>query len=119
MKKIIATFLVSLTFFWCLTPLPVFAFDLEVGQQVQLKTKNDLGIPLHRKSSTSLVGRIKNGTRAQILDTAKEKHWLNIKTTDGKTGWIIEDYVSQVLSQPVLSNNNRKETFSKIRLNKN
>ena len=119
MKKLIATFLVILTFFWCLTPLPVFAFNLEVGQQIKLKTKTDLGIPLHRKSSTSLIGRIKDGTLAQITGTAKEKHWLNIKTADGKTGWIIEDYVSQVLDRPVLPKENNRGTLSKIRLNKN
>lgn len=118
MKKLIATFLVILTFFWCLTPLPVLAFDLEVGQQVKLKTKTDLGIPLHRKSSTSLIGRIKDGTWAQVLDTAKEKHWLNIKTADGQTGWIIDDYVSQVLNKPILPNTNNNETSAKIKLKK-
>ena len=119
MKKLIATFLVILTFFWCLSPLPVFAFNLEVGQQIKLKAKTDLGIPLHKKSSTSLVGRIKDGTQVQITGTAKDKHWLNIKTADGKTGWIIEDYVSQVLDRPVLPNENNRGTLSKVRLNKN
>ena len=118
MKKLIAIFLVILTLCWCFNPLPVFAFNLEVGQQVKLKAKTNLGIPLHKKSSTSLVGRIKDGTWAQVLDTAKEKHWLNIKTADGKTGWIIEDYVSQVLNKPVLSKGNNNGTLAKTRLKK-
>ena len=98
MKKLIAIFLVILTVFWCFTSLPVLALNVETGQQVKLKAKRiDLGVPLHRNSFPSLFDRVEDGTVAEVLDTANDKRWLNIKTPDDKTGWVVERYVAQVL----------------------
>ena len=101
MKKLIAIFLIILTFFWCVTPLPVLALNVEVGQQVKLKARIDLGVPLHRNSFPSMFDRVEDGTVAQVLDTADDKRWLNIETPDGRTGWVVERYVAQVFAQPV------------------
>ena len=101
MKKLIAIVLIILTFFWCVTPLPVLALNVEVGQLVKLKARIDLGVPLHRNSFPSIFDRVEDGTIARVLNTANDKRWLNIETPDGRIGWVVERYVTQVLGRPV------------------
>ncbi|ELS03441.1 putative extracellular nuclease [Xenococcus sp. PCC 7305] len=104
MKKFVAIFCIILTVFIYIAPLPALAIDVQVGQQVRLKARNDLGVPLHEQSFSSLFDRVADGTVAEVLDTANDKTWLNIKTPDNKIGWIVERYVAQVLEgSPVLN----------------
>ena len=104
MKKFVAIFGVILTIFIYVAPLPVLALNVEVGQQVRLKARNDLGVPLHKESFPSLFDRVEDGTIAEVLDTANDKRWLNIKTaiqeikttTNARNAW---DKVTQKLNE--------------------
>lgn len=114
MKKLIAIFLIILTGFCCVTPLPALALNVEVGQQVKLKARIDLGVPLHRNSYPSIFDRVEDGTIAEVLDTANDKRWLNIETADGKNGWVVERYVAEVLNRPVLPDDNNENGGSVV-----
>ena len=101
MKKVV--FIIAL--FACLwlgiiaTP-PSFALDVHPGQSVELKQRNRLGIPLHRESRASLIGRIPDGTVAKVLSTDDAQHWIQVDLPDSRQGWIVERYVDKVLGTP-------------------
>lgn len=103
MKKFVAIFCLVLTIVIYIVPLPALAIDVQVGQQVRLRASNDLGVPLHEQSTPSLFDRVADGTVAEVLGTANDQSWLNIKTPDNQIGWIVERYVAEVLDgSPVL-----------------
>ena len=37
--------------------------------------------------------RIPDGTRAQVIDVAKDGQWLKLSFPDGRTGWVTSRYV--------------------------
>ncbi len=103
-QKLIGLILVILTLMGCLLVNPALALEVEIGQQVQLKATKPIGVPLHERASSSLKGRLPDGTIASVVDTDDEKHWLKI-ATDDQQGWIVEKYVAQVLdpSSPIVT----------------
>ncbi|MBI1240550.1 endonuclease [Umezakia ovalisporum] len=96
-KKII-NFLVCLLFSVLLIATPAWAINVLSGDQVELKTTSNLGVPLHRISSTSVVGRAADGTIAEVVGTANNNNWVEIKLPDGEERWIIEKYITRVIS---------------------
>ena len=77
----------------------VFALDVDPGQKIELRQENRLGIPLHRRSESSFKDRVDDGTIAEVLGTASDGRWIEIKLPDGRQGWIVERYVAEVLSE--------------------
>ncbi|MGK7884545.1 MAG: endonuclease/exonuclease/phosphatase family protein [Crocosphaera sp.] len=97
-QKLISLILVILTLMGCLLVNPALALEVEIGQQVELKATKPIGVPLHERASSSLKGRLSDGTIASVVDTDDDKRWLKIETDD-QQGWIVEKYVAQVLGQ--------------------
>jgi endonuclease/exonuclease/phosphatase family metal-dependent hydrolase len=80
-----------------LLPITCWALDVVVGNRIELKATNPLGVPLHRLPRPSLVGRIADATVGTVVGLQNENHWLNVTLPDGRTGWVVESYVSRVL----------------------
>lgn len=99
MKKLTLIIALLLSLLLLLTSLPALALDVEIGQQIQLKATNPLGVPLHKNAFSSLKDRVKDDAQATVIDTDNNKHWLNISTESGQQGWIIEKYVSQIIAE--------------------
>lgn len=70
------------------------------GDWVILMSSKSLGIPLHSEAKSSLFDRVKNGTRAKILDTAKKNTWFNVLLEDGRKGWITNRYIQKRIQTP-------------------
>ena len=97
LKKLISILLSALL--WGLVMVaPSWAINVSPGDSVELKATSSLGVPLHRTSSSSLVGRTPDGTIAEVVGTDTEQHWVEIKLPDGQERWIVERYISRVLS---------------------
>ncbi|UKP00978.1 endonuclease/exonuclease/phosphatase family protein [Nostoc sp. UHCC 0870] len=96
-KKIIS-FLVGLLLSVVLIATPAWAIDVVSGEQVELKATSNLGVPLHQTSSSSLIGRALDGTVAKVVTTAKNGNWVEIQLPDGQERWIVEKYISRVIS---------------------
>ncbi len=87
------------TLLWGLVMVaPSWAINVSPGDSVELKATSSLGVPLHRTSSPSLVGRTPDGSIAEVVGTDAEQHWVEIKLPDGQERWIVERYISRVLS---------------------
>ena len=98
-KKIISiVFSTLLSVF--LMAAPSWAINVSPGDRVELKARSSLGVPLHRTSSSSLVGGAADGTIAEVVATANNQHWVEIELPDGKERWIVEGYISRVISSP-------------------
>jgi hypothetical protein len=70
------------------------AFAAAIGDQVELHATHQAGVPLHQEPrGTHDFQRIPDGTRAQIIDVAKNGQWLKLSLTDGRTGWVTSRYV--------------------------
>ena len=96
-KKIISI-LISVLFSVFLMATPSWAIDVLPGDRVQLKASSALGVPLHQTSSSSLIGRAPDGTIAEVVGTANNQSWVEIKLPDGNERWIVERYISRVIS---------------------
>jgi endonuclease YncB( thermonuclease family) len=71
------------------------AFAAAIGDQVELHATHQAGVPFHQAPrGTSNFQRIPNGTRAEVIDIAKEGQWLKLSLPDGRTGWVTSRYVS-------------------------
>ena len=71
------------------------ALAAAIGDQVELNATHQAGIPLHQEPrGTNDFQRIPNGTRAHVIDIAKEGQWLKLSLPDGRTGWVTSRYVS-------------------------
>jgi micrococcal nuclease len=71
------------------------ALAAAIGDQVELHATHQAGVPFHQAPrSTNNFQRIPNGTRAEVIDIAKEGQWLKLSLPDGRTGWVTSRYVS-------------------------
>jgi endonuclease/exonuclease/phosphatase family metal-dependent hydrolase len=71
---------------------------LDVGQRIELKAFNKLGVPLHREAHSSLVGRAPEGSKAEILELNANRHWLRIQLeTNDQTAWVVSRYVRRII----------------------
>jgi micrococcal nuclease len=70
------------------------AFAAAVGDQVELKATHQAGVPLHKQpQGTNDFQRVPGGTRATVVDIAKDGQWLKLSLSDGRTGWVTSRYV--------------------------
>jgi hypothetical protein len=71
-----------------------FAFAATIGDQVELHATHQAGVPLHQEPrGTHDFQRIPDGTRAHVIDVAKNGQWLKLSLPDGRTGWVTSRYV--------------------------
>ncbi len=62
---------------------------------VWVKSRSKLGVPLHPAlKSSSLSGRIRNGSRVRVLGYSSDRSWLEVQTQGGDRGWISARYLS-------------------------
>lgn len=99
MIKKIVSILVGVLFSVFLLATPGWAINVLPGDRVELKATSVLGVPLHRVSLSSLVGRAPDGTIAEVLGTANNDRWVEIKLPDGDERWISDRYVRRIISQ--------------------
>ncbi|NET30841.1 MAG: endonuclease [Cyanothece sp. SIO1E1] len=99
MIKKIVSILISALFSIFLIAAPSWAITVSPGDRVQLQAKSSLGIPLHRTSSSSLIGRAPDETIAEVVGTANNQRWVEIELPDGNQRWIVERYISRVIPQ--------------------
>jgi micrococcal nuclease len=65
------------------------ALAAAIGDQVELKATHQAGVPFHQEPrGTDNFQRIPHGTRAQVIDIAKDGQWLKRSLPDGRTGWV-------------------------------
>jgi hypothetical protein len=65
-----------------------------IGDQVELHATHQDGVPLHHQPrGTNDFQRIPDGTRAHVIDVAKDGQWLKLSLPDGRTGWVTSRYV--------------------------
>jgi len=70
------------------------AIAATVGDQVEHKATHQAGVPLHQEPrGTNDFQRIPDGTRAQVIDLAKDGQWLKLSLPDGRTGWVSARYL--------------------------
>jgi hypothetical protein len=74
-----------------------WAQDVAVGNRVELRATNPLGVPLHRQARPSLFGRAADGTIATVIELQNQNRWLHLTLPDGRSGWIVSSYVGRVL----------------------
>jgi endonuclease/exonuclease/phosphatase family metal-dependent hydrolase len=82
-----------------------FGAGSAVGQdtedQVVLKARHHLGVPLHSQvGGSNTFQRVPDGALAGVIATAEEGRWLMIRLADGNEGWISKRYVGEVLPGP-------------------
>ncbi len=77
---------------------PTWAINVSPGDRVELQTTSSLGVPLHETSSSSFVGRAPNGTIATVVATANNQRWIEIQLPSGAQNWIVERYISRIVS---------------------
>jgi hypothetical protein len=66
-----------------------------IDDQVELKATNQAGVPFHQEPrGTNNFKRIPDGTRAHVIDIAKDGQWLKLSLPDGRTGWVSSRYAS-------------------------
>ena len=87
----LVTLLRCMVILLCMAGITVAAV---VGDQVELKATHQAGIPFHQEPrGTNDFQRIPDGTRAQVIDVAKNGQWLKLSLPDGRTGWVTSRYV--------------------------
>jgi micrococcal nuclease len=65
-----------------------------VRDHVELKATNQAGVPLHQEPhGTNNFQRSPDGTRAHVIDVAKNGQWLKLSLPDGRTGWVTSRYI--------------------------
>jgi Bacterial SH3 domain len=70
------------------------ALAAAIGDQVELKATHQAGVPFHNApGGTKEFQRIPHGTRAQVVDVAKDGQWLKLSLPDGRTGWVSARYL--------------------------
>lgn len=95
--KIISAILVALLSL-CLLVTPVFALELVPGDRVILRASNPQGVPLHKFSTPSLIGRAATGTIAEVSDTVADTTWVKVQLPDGDKRWVVERYLEKAIS---------------------
>ncbi|MEO1208231.1 MAG: endonuclease [Cyanobacteria bacterium J06638_20] len=78
--------------------VPALALEIEFGQQVELKARSSLGVPLHELPQPSLFGRAPDRAKATVIGFDDQKRWINIQLSDSREGWIVERYIGKVLT---------------------
>lgn len=73
------------------------ALTAEVGQQVIVKATASSGVPVHRVASSSLMGRVPDGSKGTVLELNATGTWLRVQFPT-ITGWITSTYVTQVIT---------------------
>jgi len=86
--------LIALTLFALVMIASAFAQDIAVGDPVVLRATSPLGVPLHREARSSLFGRAPDGATGSVLDLAQGGRWLKLQLVDGRTGWVVSQYVA-------------------------
>ena len=70
-----------------------------VGDQVELNTTHQAGVPFHSAPGGSKTfQRVPDGTVATVLDTAREGRSLQLRLADQRTGWIATRYVGRTIT---------------------
>jgi endonuclease YncB( thermonuclease family) len=65
-----------------------------IGDQVELTAMHQAGVPFHQEPrGTNDFQRIPDGTRARVIDLAKNGQWLKLSLPDGRTCWVTSLYV--------------------------
>ncbi|MBN1772678.1 MAG: SH3 domain-containing protein [Deltaproteobacteria bacterium] len=73
--------------------LPVAAAAVH-GRAATLRAANELGVPLHPgEGDRKVSGRLPDGTRVVVLETARDGGWLRVRSDDGTDGWVVARYV--------------------------
>ncbi|MEM6451662.1 MAG: endonuclease [Cyanobacteria bacterium P01_D01_bin.105] len=107
MKKFSAILTAAIMAFFLLSfPQTTIALTVQIGQQVQLKAQNSLGIPLHEFPRPSLIDRVQNGEIVTVVKKERGTNWINIERSEQAaatqtTGWISQRYVDKVISIPI------------------
>jgi endonuclease YncB( thermonuclease family) len=93
-------FLTSLLLTLSVLLTPSIALAVAIGDQVELKATHQAGVPFHSAPGGSQqFQRVPDGTRAHVIDLAKEGQWLNLSLSDGRTGWVTSRYVKSSTSE--------------------
>lgn len=59
-----------------------------------LRAAHERGVPLHPAAGERKVsGRLADGTRVTVLETARDGGWLRVRSADGTDGWVVARYV--------------------------
>jgi len=67
-----------------------------VADQVELKTRNRAGVPLHQEArGMHDFQRVVDGTQAKGLEVAPDNRWLKRSLPNGRTGWVTSREVSR------------------------
>lgn len=82
-----------------LASIPV-AEAQQVGDTIELNAEHADGVPLHAGPRPSMTGRIADGSGAEVIGATADKHWLNVRLPDGRTGWIVPRYIGRVVPPP-------------------
>jgi endonuclease YncB( thermonuclease family) len=73
-----------------------------VGDQVELNATHQAGIPFHQAPrATNDLQRVPDGTRAHVIDIAKNGQWLKLSLPDSRTGWVASRYVRSSATAPL------------------
>lgn len=58
-----------------------------------LRAESDRGVPLHPGAGDRRIsGRLPDGTRVTVLETARDGGWLRVRSGDGVEGWVVARY---------------------------
>ena len=81
--------------------LPPGVLAQALGDRVELKASQHLGVPLHSQVGGSAVfERVPDGTVATVLELQRAGDWLRVELGDARSGWVSRRYVGRVLSGP-------------------
>ncbi|MDJ0728755.1 MAG: endonuclease [Crocosphaera sp.] len=94
----IARILLSTLLCVLLVAKPTWAINVSPGDRVELQATSSLGVPLHDSPAPSLVGRAPSGTIAEVIATANDRRWIEIELPSGAQNWVVERYISRVVS---------------------
>jgi len=62
-------------------------FAVAIGDQVELKATHQAGVPLHKRPrGTHDFQRVPDGTKAMVIEVARDGGWLKRSLPDGRTG---------------------------------
>jgi endonuclease YncB( thermonuclease family) len=71
-----------------------------IGEQVELNATHQAGVPFHQEPrGTENFQRLPDGTRAHVIDMAKNGQWLKLSLPDGRTGWVTSRYVRSATTE--------------------